>query len=222
MQFDTTTLNVLKNFSAINPSILINEGAVLKTMAPTKTVFAKAKVKQEFNKQMAIYDLSNFLSAMSMFDDPVIEFNEDNSANISSKDDTRGIKYMFANPQNIVTPPDSDIKLEKPYITFTLKNKSISDAIKALGILNLPDIAIVGDGKDLTIQAIDAKKQVSSYSDKIGTTDKVFTVYLKAENMKMIPSDYTVVIAPVKNTYVVYFSNNEVEYWIAVEANSKF
>jgi hypothetical protein len=222
MQFDTNTLNVLKNFSTINPSILIKEGGILKTMAPTKTVFAKAKMSQEFEKQIAIYDLSNFLSAMSMFDNPVLEFNDDNSANITAKNDTRGIKYMFANPQTIVTPPDSDIKLDEPYITFKLKNKSISDAIKALGILNLPDIAIVGDGNELTIQAIDAKKQVSSYSDTIGVTDKKFTAYLKAENIKMLPSDYEVVIATVKNTYVVYFSNSDVEYWIPVEANSKF
>ena len=44
MKLDTKTLNVLKSFTPINPSILIKEGNIVSTISPTKTVLAKAKV----------------------------------------------------------------------------------------------------------------------------------------------------------------------------------
>ena len=44
MRVSTNTLNVLKNFAKINPSIVIAEGNVLKTISPSKTIMAKATV----------------------------------------------------------------------------------------------------------------------------------------------------------------------------------
>ena len=44
MKITTNTLNILKNFSKINPSILIQEGNTLRTISPNKTIMAKANV----------------------------------------------------------------------------------------------------------------------------------------------------------------------------------
>lgn len=219
MQIEQSTLSVLKNFSTINSSIMINPGSVLKTISPNKSIMAKAKIKQNIEDQMAIYDISNFLSAISMFESPILDFNEDNSIKITSKNDNRGIRYLFADPRTIVAAPDKELTVNNPSVTFKLTNKSITNVVKALGILNLPEIAIVGDGNKLTIQAVDSKKsQVSSYYDEIGVTDKNFVAYFKSENVKIIPNDYEVKIAP----GISHFISEDIEYWIAVEQNSKF
>ena len=70
MKLDTKTVNVLKNFSTINPSILFKEGCILDTMAPNKGIIAKAVVPSNFPKRFAIYNLSKFLGCMSLINDP--------------------------------------------------------------------------------------------------------------------------------------------------------
>ena len=54
MKISTNTVNILKNFAKINPSIFIQEGNTLKTMSPSKTIMAKATVDTEFPKRFAI------------------------------------------------------------------------------------------------------------------------------------------------------------------------
>ena len=76
MKIDTNTINVLKNFSKINPSILIQEGNLLKTISTNKTIMAKATVSTEFGRRFAIYNLDRFISTLSLFADPDLKFAE--------------------------------------------------------------------------------------------------------------------------------------------------
>ena len=57
MILDQRTLAILKNFATINPSIQFKVGSALATISPQKTVMARAKVDQEFERSFAIYDL---------------------------------------------------------------------------------------------------------------------------------------------------------------------
>lgn len=219
MKITNETLNVLKNFSTINPSIVINEGNVLKTISPVKSILSKAKVNQSFTNKMAIYDLSSFLSALSMFDQPELKFNDNDYVTISSLDGKRSTNWLFSDPKNIIAPPEKDIVLTDFDVEFTLEEKALSNALKAIGVLNLPEVSFVGDGNNISIKAIDSKKSTSTYSEEIGKTDKVFTAYFKAENMKMIPNNYK---CSISSKGFAHFLGKDLEYWIAVEQNSKF
>ena len=70
MKLTSRTLQVLKNFSTINPSLLFKNGSVITTMSPNKTVMARATVGEVFPQTYAIYDLSRFIGVLSMFNDP--------------------------------------------------------------------------------------------------------------------------------------------------------
>lgn len=224
MQLNNDTLQILKSFSNINPSIYIRKGNVLRTCSTIKTVYAKAVVSQEFEDEMAIYDLSNFLSAISVFDKAEITKIDDKSVRISTVDNKRSFNYLFANPSSIVYPPEKDLVLKNFHEKFNLTQKSISDVLKAIGILSqsssqITEIAIKGDGSVITLQAVDSKKEGKSYSDEVGVTDKVFTAYFKVDNLKFIPNDYEVTLT---TQGIANFKAENVEYWVAVEANSKF
>ncbi len=62
---------ILKNFSTINKSIVIEPGNVVSTLSVNKNILAKATVTEEFSKQVAIYDLGVFLGGVSLFDAPL-------------------------------------------------------------------------------------------------------------------------------------------------------
>lgn len=217
MKIDVDTVNVLKNFSKINPSIVVQEGNVLKTISPTKTIMAKAKVKTDFAKRFAIYNLDRFISIVSTFTDPEFKFG-DKSVDIS--DSNKKTHYVYADETTVTKAPDKEINLPSVDVTFKLTNNDLKDVEKAAGILALPEIAVVGDGKTISLQAVDTKNPTGDvYSIAIGETDKAFKAIFKAENIKIIPGDYEVSIS---SRGISHFVHEDVEYFIAVESNSTF
>ena len=217
MKIDTNTLNVMKNFAKINPSIVVQEGNVLKTISPNKTIMAKAKVKTDFNQRFAIYNLDRFISIVSTFTDPEFKFG-DKSVDIS--DGNQKTHYVYADENSVTKAPDREINLPSIDVTFRLTNENLKDVEKAAGILALPEIVVMGDGSNLFLQAADSKNPSGDvYSIQIGETDKAFKAIFKAENIKIIPGDYDVSIS---SKGISHFVRDEVEYYIAVEQTSTF
>jgi hypothetical protein len=207
----------LKNFAKINPSIVVQEGNVLKTISPTKTIMAKAKVKTDFGQRFAIYNLDRFISTLSLFTDPELKFG-DKSVDIC--DNTRKTHYVYADESTVTKAPEKEINLPSVDVTFRLTNDTLKDVEKAAGILALPEIVVMGDGKNLYLQAADSKNPSGDvYSIQIGDTDKAFKAIFKAENIKIIPGDYDVNIS---SKGISHFVHDDVEYYIAVESSSTF
>jgi hypothetical protein len=128
--------------------------------------------------------------------------------------------YHYSDPSVIMVAPEKEIKLPTVDVHFNLTNKDIQTVMKALGVLSLPEIAVVGDGSNVSLQAIDSKVSTDdNYSIKVGETDLVFRAIFRAENMKMMDGDYEVKIS---SRGISQFIGLEATYWIAVEASSTF
>jgi len=74
MKLSDNTLNVLKNFAGINNSILVKEGNKLRTISVAKNILAEANITEEFPRDVAIYDLNQFLNGLSLHADPDLDF----------------------------------------------------------------------------------------------------------------------------------------------------
>jgi hypothetical protein len=219
MKLDAKTISVLKNFSSINPSILFREGDVLSTISPNKTIMAKAKVPNTFPKKFAIYNLSQFLNFQSTFDEPELSFG-DRSVTITDKTGNKEAPYVYADEATIKTPPDKEIVLPSIDLTFQITTGVINEIEKALGILGLPEIAVVGDGSSITVQAIDSKNPSGNIVKiKLGATDKTFKSIFKSENMKLLPGTYEVSLS---SRGISHWKGQDAEYWIAVESSSTY
>ena len=139
MKLSSRTLQVLKNFSTINPSLLFKTGNVLTTMSPMKTVMARATVKESFPQTYAIFDLSRFIGVLSVFNDPEIVM-EDSFLVIS--ENNRVVNYTYADPEMIVTPPDKPIKFpDDPEVEFSLPSDVLLSVMKAMNILQLSELS---------------------------------------------------------------------------------
>lgn len=217
MMLDVKTLQVLKNFSLINPSIIFKPGEVVSTISPGKTVMAKAKVPANFEKQFAIYDLVKFISAVTMFEDAEINLGE-TSATIGKGKEK--ISFIYAEPSLILSPPDRELSLGEPDIKFTLTNDVLNRLLKAMPVVGAPEIAVTGEDGTIYLEAIDSKVSgKSSYRVEVGPTDKSFQMIFSAENIKLLPLDYEVSIS---KRGISHFKADDVEYWITLEANSRF
>ena len=76
MKLSEQTVSILKNFSTINQNLVIKEGSEISTMSAMKNIVSKSEVEEPFPVEFAIYDLNEFLSAMSLFTNPDLDFNE--------------------------------------------------------------------------------------------------------------------------------------------------
>src|SRR5579859_3552007 len=122
MDLTPKTLTILKNFSSINPSILIKEGSKLDTISPSTTIVAEAITDTEFDTRFAIYSLSRFLSAISLFDVPAINVNE---KNIDVSDASgKTMSYTLSEESNILSV-QKQIKFPPSDVTVVIKNNQL-------------------------------------------------------------------------------------------------
>lgn len=222
MQLNAKTMTVLKNFSSINPSLVFNEGNVLATMSVGKTIISKAKIPDNFPRKFAMNNLGKFINSVTSYDNASLSFN-DKDVVISGQNASEKSKLTYASEDTIKTPPEKIINnftLPSVDATCTLTPEALSSVQRQLGILGVPEIAFVGDGSAIHLQAVDSKNPSSdTFSIKIGDTDKTFRAIFKAENIKIIPGTYNVDIS---KTGISHFKGEDIEYWIAVETNSTF
>ena len=219
MNISTDTLSVLKNFSDINQNILVKPGNTIQTISTMKNILAEAEVTEKFDSEFAIYDLPEFLRAVESYEKPALKFN--GGSNVTIHQGEEETKYFFAD-KSVIVAPTKAINMPDQYVSFTLKKDHFDRLQKQITTLNLPDVAVVGDGKNIKLVATDKKNKSSNgWSKVIGETDKKFNAYFKAENLKIIGDDYDVEISQQKISHFIN-RNKPVKYWIALEPDSEF
>lgn len=214
------TLEVLKNFASINSNILIKKGSTLSTISPVKNVLSEAKVTENFPVEFGMWDLNKFLGIVSLFTDPEFVF-EQKYVTISSKNSS--VRFFYSEPK-LLTVPTKKIQMPNTIVEFELKQKDFSELLKAAAVLQLPDICVRSNNDRIEMVALDKKDSTSNfYCIDLGenTSDKSFTLYIKAENMKMIPGDYDVSIGE-KVVSRFTSKNRYLTYWIALESESTY
>ena len=221
MQISSRTISILKNFALINPSIAFEPGNELQTVAPSKALMGKATIDEQFPTTGAIYDLSRFLGVVSLFEKPEFEFTE---TQVVVKGPRTSVNYTFADPSMILTPPkDKQITVDNPDVDINIPGNKIQAVLKAAAVLTLPEIAIMCDGANVYLQALDSKNPSSDdYKEEImdWTNEHQFNFVFKTENFKMMPSDYNVKIT--SKGIAQFTANDKLTCWVAVEANSTY
>ena len=220
MKLSDSTLAVLKNFAGINNSILVKKRNQLRTISVAKNILAEAEIPEDFPRDVAIYDINQFLNGLSLHQDPNLDFTED--SHITIKEGKRRVKYFYADPQVIIAPPDKEINLPTQEICFQLETTSLEKLIKAAAVYQLPDLSVIGKDGEIHMVVRDKKNDTSNeYSIYVGETDSTFELNFKMENIKIIPGPYDVVIS---SKLLSEFTNKQynLKYFIALEPDSTF
>ena len=220
MKLTDSTLTVLKNFAGINNSILVKQGSKLRTISVAKNILAEADITEDFPKDVAIYDLNQFLNGLSLHQDPNLDFSEDSYLTI--REGKRRVKYFYADPQVIISPPEKEINLPTEDVCFQLESVTLEKLLKAAAVYQLPDLAAVGEAGVVKLVVRDKKNDTSNeFAVVVGETDADFTLNFKVENIKIIPGAYDVVIS---SKLLAKFTNSSYNliYYIALEPDSTF
>jgi hypothetical protein len=220
MKLSDKTINLLKNFSDINQSILFKKGNKLRTISVMKNIMAEAEIQEDFPKDFAIYDLTQFLRGVFLHNHPELDFANDGHV-VIREGKTRS-KYFFADPSVIVVPPEKSLTLPTMDVEFELAAEQLEKIRKAVLAFQLPDLSVVGEAGVVKLVVHDKKNDTSNdFQVLVGETDGEFCFHFKVENIKVIPGDYKVSIS---SKLLSKFINTDYDltYYIALEPDSNF
>ena len=223
MKLSEHTTSVLKNFASINQNLVIKEGKTISTMSAMKNIVAKAEVDEDFPREIAIYDLNEFLAALSLFTNPVLDFSE-NHVMITEEGKTgNSLKYFYSDP-SVVTTPSSEITMPETEVNFSLDSSDLSKVQRAASVIGSPDLVLEKNGVGSYLTVKDKKNDTANnYSldvDVEGQGD--YNFYFKVENLKLMPLTYDVKVSSKNISYFKSQVGNAVEYWIALEPESSY
>jgi len=223
MKLSNQTISVLKNFGAINQGIFFKKGKTLKTVSSHKNILAQANILEEVPAEFGVYDLNNFLSVISLNQDPTFEFEDKNVVIVGNKGRSK-TKYRFCEPTMIVTPPEKELAMPEPEISLTLSSDDFDGIMRTAAVLSSPQIAVDSDGKKISLMTLDtANDSAHTNTLDLGVGDgKVFRMIFKTENLsKILPGNYDVNIS---SKGISHFKNKDtdLQYWITTEQGSKF
>ena len=220
MKLSEKTLNLLKNFSSINQSILFKKGSSLRTISVMKNILAEAQIDEDLPKDFGIYDLNQFLNGLGLHQSPLLDF--ENDGHVVIREGRMRSKYFFADPNVIVTPPEKDITLPTEDVCFELSTQQLDRLLKAAAVYQLPDLSAIGENGVVKLVVRDKKNDTSNdFAVVVGETDNEFCFNFKVENIKILPGTYEVVVS---QKLLSRFTSQDynLKYYIAMEPDSTF
>ena len=222
MKLSSYTTSVLKNFATINQNLLIRKGNELLTMSAMKNVYGRANIEETFPKEFAIYDLNEFLAALSIFAVPILEFEDQYLIIKEEGQPDKKLKYFYSDP-SVVQSPSKTISMPSEEVKFHLTIEKLLEMKRAAGVVGSPDMVLQKLNGSSSLITKDKKNDTANnYSSDIKTdASGEFEFYFKVENLKLLDGDYDVKISS-KNISNFVHNNGKVEYWIALEPESTY
>jgi len=222
MELSDSTLQVLRNFSGINGNILVEEGNVIRTVAESRTVFAKASLDQSFPRSFGIYDLREFLNVLGLVDSPILGF-EEHHMRLSDQTGRSNINYWYADESILTTAKSKDLPPLTEDAWFTLTQSDFAKIKQAGAVLDLPDVVATIDSGVMKLTVCDAQSS-NTFSIAVDGASNFpdMNLIFKIDNLRMIDDgNYRVTVS---NKRISHFENTEsnIEYWVALQKESKF
>ena len=227
MNLNNETVSVLKNFSTINQNLVIKSGSNISTMSAMKNIIASAKVKENFPVDFAIYDLNEFLAALSLFEKPDLDFHDDFVVITENGSKGKFLKYWYSDP-SVVTSPTKEITMPECEVSFNLENNMLVNVQKAAAVIGAPDMALEAMSVGKALLKVTDKKNSTANDYAVGVDvnnedgkDLPYKFWFKVENLKLLSGSYNVAVSSRNISHFVN-SNVNIYYWIALEPESKY
>ena len=221
MQLSDTTLDILRNYSAINQNLLIEPGNVIKTVNESRTILSTATIAESFPKEIGIYDLNEFIGAMSLVQKPTLDF-KDEYITLSDESGRASVKYFTAAKETL-TKQQKTLSMPEADVKFILDNDTFNKLKKAASTLGHKELSITAKDGVLSLSVVENQNATSNAfsidMDGEFKQDAVFNFILNFDNLKLLPGDYDVEIS---SKLVTQFSMDNLKYWIAVEKSSTY
>lgn len=198
MKISKESFEIMKNFTAINNSLWVNESKVLKTLSIAENIIGIYDCEEEF-PEFQLYNSVPFMSMVSLFELENVDFEFGEQGLIIQ---TKGSRATIVYDDPDIIPKLGNLKESTVYkqfsdfaATFDLDSNQINQIQKAANILGLPDMTIkLTEGKGLITIVDEEAPDTNTMKVGIkGEGDCELTMMVK--NLQIVSGDYTVSVA---------------------------
>lgn len=223
MELSEQTIGVLRNYSSINPNIVVEAGNNIKTISVARNVLSSATIQESFPQGFGIYDLSEFLNVLDLVDSPNLSFESD-YVTIGDKTGRSAVKYYYSDPE-MLTSSGKDVTMPEAEVNFTLDNVTLAKVRKASGVLGHSELSISDTQGAVRLSITDSQNATSNLFsiDVEGAYPEgaKFNFIMNVNNLKVIDEDFHVAIS---SKLISQFTStqSDIEYFIALEKSSTY
>jgi hypothetical protein len=226
MIISDTTLRILKNFQGINGEIVLHPGnhqyVGIKDM---KIILATATLPEAWPQETGILELSTFLSMLSQFKNPDVQFEK--GVMVVS---TNGVKvrYRCSDTSLISVPAVPTLPTDTPGLEFVMPEHLMGQVIKQCLTLKLPWVKMDIDSGKVMLRGVDNKNALS-HTVEFTIPDKDITVHdaalklsypFKVEHLNnLMDGPYKVAVSDKWKAPYAHFANQKdpVAYFIVAQ-----
>ena len=199
MKLSNDTITILKNYSEINPNLVIKSGNILTTHDTSVTMYSIAQLSEmfELTRDFGIYDLKEFLQTVAMFRDPELTFEEDYVDIIDTQDHSIRTRYYRADDE--VLKGSTTFRrvnldgLPPATASFDMTNVNLKRIERACNVLKCPDVRFVGgEGKIIAVVYDKSNANPNTFTVDLidGYQGMDFDLHITQKKLVMIDGDY--------------------------------
>ena len=221
MKISQTTLNVLKNFASISPTINVDEPNCFRILSPSENIIAVFDTEETF-ENFAIYDLPQIMGIISLFAIKETDFLFNKSKEcVEIKSRNSKVKYNFTDKDLIPNVekilPSKKYKSLDFFTGFTDFSKDdFSKIYKAAQIMRMSNMNVKISDKKCIVTVSDPSNPVSNdYKIVLPGTGEC-EINLSVDYLLMLSGDYSISI---KSNTIMKLQHKELPLIYFVSAN---
>ncbi len=221
MNISENTMQILKNYGTINPNFIARKGNTITTVSEAKNILSSCNIEEQFEQDMGIYDLNEFLNVLSLVDQPKLDM-EEKWCTVKDATGRSKVKYFFTDSEMLTTPTEKMIEnasnMTDFAATFDLDNETLSKVKRAAGALGHSSMKIEWINDSIQLTVFDTENPTSnSFTIEVpGSAESNGNWVININNLKIVPGDYEVKVSN-KNISNFIHKEKPIQYWIALE-----
>jgi hypothetical protein len=221
MKLSEDTLELLRNFAQINENIYFQKGNVIRSLAETKNIMAKATIAETIPMDFGIYNLGEFLKIMSLVDDPELQFEEKSLVITGGGSKAR---YYYSDPETLTYPPH-DLPEPSANLVFTLTKATMDKIRAAANAFRYNEMVVTSNGDgSIGIGVTDENfASAHSFTTRIEGANydsgHSFRFVWEISNFRFLPHDYVFRVSKDLRSTMTS-TKTDLTYWIAMKKKS--
>jgi len=221
MNISENTMQILKNYGSINPNFIARKGNTITTVSEAKNILSSCNIEEQFEQDMGIYDLNEFLNVLSLVDQPKLDM-EEKWCTVKDATGRSKVKYFFTDSEMLTAPTEKMIEnasnMTDFAATFDLDNETLSKVKRAAGALGHSSMKIEWINDSIQLTVFDTENPTSnSFTIEVpGSAESNGNWVININNLKIVPGDYEVKVSN-KNISNFIHKEKPIQYWIALE-----
>lgn len=194
MKLSDHTIKIIENFSNVNPHLRITKGDKnIIVTSPDDTVQAVAHVPEEFNNNIYLSDVKQFLGVLSSCKEPNIELQDKCMRIVEGR---TSVKLSYCDEEVIKYRKELMRFPENAKFSFDLDKVQLANIMKFSSVLKLDRLKIYSRDGKLYIHAYSSiNPNASDFEEEVGVGDTTEVFRIKREKLNLIEGDYTVEVA---------------------------